>query len=642
MATWARGPPLGDLDGNSPRGRPGQSKVDDCQPARRPASAPAAAAAPAQVSAEVMRKADQMLVRATEKLVMQNRQIVGLNKELKDSRRRERELRKRHGADESSERRLAALKREYDTAEAVCQLQMSEATSQLRRHERENQLLQRRLDEQGAEMATLVGRARRAESSGEEHRAATARLKEELSQLKISTASEVVAANREVRVVQDELHEEMATRKAAAHAAGSELQQLQDGLRAEAERAGAEAERASAAQADVQSLREQLDTARADAAALAQEANHAAQTLETVHTELCDNQQAADSAMAGWDDEKVVRLRLQQEAAQKEQAAAAAASLEQSMALATIGEMQQLRAEHNRLTAELQQAALSHRMEVDRLNVQLTDAARKAEASEKATKKQATRDQEDATSLALAELESVRTQLRSEREVEDATAVANRELENVRAELQDEMEARLDADTQAHEARKAADAAKEELETLRQEHELQQLVVGAAAAPPMLPQPSPMGRISIAEFVQEQEARAAAESKVEEETERRLQAEVQLEETVALAEDATSKFETLTVELAAVQKGRGALLMEIEHQHASCAAASERVEQCEAETAAAQEQVAELATCQEQAATLQIELIAAAKLLDVASTGLEMEKRKSGKHTSTPQGACDL
>ena len=136
-----------------------------------------------------------------------------------------------------------------------------------------------------------------------------------------------------------------------------------------------------------------------------------------------------------------------------------------------------------------------------------------------------------------------------------------------------------------------------------------------------------MGRIDIAEFVREQEARAAAESSVEEETKRRLQAESQLEETVALAEDATSKFETLSAELAAVQKGRGALLMEIEHQYSSCAEASARVEECEAEMAAAQAQVAELATCQEQTATLQIDLIVAAKLLDAASTGLATEKR---------------
>jgi hypothetical protein len=634
-----RGMPLSDVS-NSPRARTvGYAMEDGCsapaaqqrahqqQPQPQQQPPPPAQPAPAQVSAEVMRKADQMLVRATQQIVVRNEEIAQLRVELRSAQRRA-----RHGGDESSERRLQALRREYDQAEAVRELRVADAKMQLHRHEREAQQLQRRLDEQKEEMTALTSRARRAEGemsgSAERHRAAMALLKDELAQLEASKHAEAAAAARELRAAREELQTEAVARKAAAQTAAYELQRLQEAVCAEAEQLGAAREHSEELSAQVQALRGELratedqrkldlEASSAARSELADEADCVAQRLADTHKELCEMEQAADTAMAGWNEEKVVRVRLQEQAAQEKQAAAAAAAMEQSMALATIAEMQQLRAENTRLATELQKAAVLHRTELDGLKTQLADAVCKADASDRTARKQTTREQEDAASAATIELESVRAQLRSQREIEDATSATNRELEDVRAQLADEMEARLNLETKWQQARDASVEVQAELDTLKQEHELQQLVV--AAAPTLLPSPSPMPRLDVAQFEQEHELRAEAESQVQQEKELRSQAESELEQAVAIGEEATSKVETLTAELAAAQKGRGALLLEIEHQHAACTAASERVKECETEADEATNQVAEL----------QNDLAAAARLLDAASTGLGMEKRRS-------------
>ena len=585
------------------------------------------AGAPPHISAEVMRKADEMLVRATEQIVARNAQIAELQAELRAVKRRP-----RHGGEESSERRLQALRREYDQAEAMRELRLADAKMQVQRHEREAQHLQHRVDEQTKEITALTDRARRAESSAsslaERHSTALAKLQLELTQVRSAGHAEAAAAARELRAAREKLHIETAAREAAARVASDELYQMQEVMRAEAEQLDAMREHNEELHVQVRTLRQELqaveeqrqldlETSSAVQRKLEEKAECTARWLEDTRNELCEMEQAADTAMAGWNEEKDVRVRLQKQVSQKQQADAAAAAMEQSMALATVAEMQQLRAEKARLTAELQQVTLLHSVEMDGLKAQLADAICKADASIRAANKQVVRQQENAAAKADDELESVRAQLRSQREIEDATSAVNRELEDVRAQLADELEARLAAEAECEKAKDARAAIQLELDALKEEQELQQLV--ASSAPLSLPSPSPVVRIDSAELEQEKELRAQAENQAQQEKVLHSQTKDELEQAVALGEEATSKVEELTAKLAAAQKGRAALLVEIEHQHDEFTAANERLQESEAAVDALVTQVGEL----------QHELVAAAKLLDAASTGLETEKRRS-------------
>lgn len=594
---------------------------------RKPVQPQQSAAAPPHISAEVMRKADEMLMRATEQIVARNAQIAELQAELRAVKRRP-----RHGGEDSSERRLQALRREYDQAEAMRELRLADAKMQVQRHEREAQHLQHRVDEQMKEITALTDRARRAESSAsavaERHSTALAKLQLELTQVQSAGHADAAAAARELRAAREKLHVETAAREAAARLASGELYQLQEAMRAEAEQLGATQEHNEELHVELRTLRTQLqaveeqrqsdlEASSAVQRELENEAECIARRLEDTRNELCEMEQAADTAMAGWNEEKDVRVRLQKQVTQKEQADAAAAAMEQSMALATIAEMQQLRADKARLTTELQQVTVLHRGELDGLKAKLADAVCKADASIRAANKQVARQQENVVAKADVELESVRAQLRSQREMEDATSAVNRELEDVRAQLADELEARLAAEAKCETARDACAAIQSELDALKEEQELQQLV--ASSAPSSLPSPSPEVRIDSAELEQEKELRAEAENQAEQEKALHAQTKDELEQAVALGEEATSKVEELTAKLAAAQKGRAALLLEIEHQHDKFTAANERLGQSEAAADALVTQVAEL----------QNELVAAARLLDAASTGLETEKRRS-------------
>jgi hypothetical protein len=382
---------------NSPRGRRVCGSDSPKSGGRKTARA-----APAQVSAEVMRKADQMLVRATEQIVARNAQVAELQVELRAAKRRARQ----GGVEEVHERRLQALRLEYDQAEAMRELRLADAQMQVHRHEREAQHLQHRVDEQTKEVAALTDRARRAETSAsslaQRHSTAMSKLQDELTQLQASGQAEAAAAARELRVAREKLHMEEAAREAAVRMASDERQQAQETMRVEAERLGAAQEHNEELNLEVRTLRMQLQDAEQQrqldkeaSSAVQRELENAAdctaRQLEDTRNELCEMEQAADTAMAGWNEEKDVRVQVQQQAMQKEHADAAAAAMEQSMALATVAEMQQLRAETSRLTTELQQAEVLHRAELDGLKAKLADAVCKANASERATNKQVAR-----------------------------------------------------------------------------------------------------------------------------------------------------------------------------------------------------------------------------------------------------------